>query len=90
MVENVTQTDKEGKSCANYEKFKSKRVVTFVLSLDYREPIYYVWKDENNFNSYDLNIYSGETRLLKDGIEDQPNLNYEYPNEDIKKLVLLE
>ena len=44
---------------------------------------------EDNFNIYDLNIYSGETRLLKDGYEDQPDLNYEYPNEDIKRYLQL-
>ena len=45
---------------------------------------------DDNFNIYDLNIHSGEYRLLKDGIDDQPNLTYEYPNEDIKKLVNFE
>ena len=40
----------------------------------------------NNFNIYDLNKYSGEYRLLKDGADDQPDLKYEYPNDEIKDL----
>ncbi|GAG27808.1 unnamed protein product, partial [marine sediment metagenome] len=55
LIENVTPTDKEGNSCPNYEKFKGKRVVTCVLSLDYQEPIYYQWKDENNKNLIEIN-----------------------------------
>ena len=40
----------------------------------------------NNFNIYDLNTYTGEYRLLRDGSDDQPNLQYEYPSENIKNL----
>ena len=40
----------------------------------------------NNFNIYDLNKHSGEYTLLKDGSDDQPDLSYEYPNDEIKKL----
>ena len=40
----------------------------------------------NNFNIYDLNTHTGEYRLLRDGSEDQPDLQYEYPSENIKKL----
>ena len=42
---------------------------------------------DDNFNIYDLNKSTGNFRLLKDGVDDQPNLYYEYPNNDIKKLV---
>ncbi len=41
----------------------------------------------DNFNIYDLNKYTGEYRLLKEGLEDQPELDYVYPNEEIKELV---
>lgn len=40
----------------------------------------------DNFNIYALGKYSGEHILLRDGSEDQPDLNYKYPNEEIKKL----
>tara|TARA_Y100000768_G_C23986777_1_gene689386 strand:+ start:307 stop:882 length:576 start_codon:yes stop_codon:yes gene_type:complete len=40
----------------------------------------------DNFNIYDLNTYTGEHRVIKHGDEDQPDLNYEYPNEEIKDL----
>ena len=40
----------------------------------------------DNFNIYDLNTYTGEYRVIKDGDEDQPDLNYEYPSEEIKEL----
>jgi len=40
----------------------------------------------DNFNIYALDKYSGEHILLRDGSEDQPDLNYKYPNEEIKKL----
>ena len=42
---------------------------------------------ENNFNIYDLNTFTGEYRLVKDGYEDQPDLNYKYPNDEIRQLV---
>lgn len=42
---------------------------------------------EDNFNIYDLNQTTGEYKLLKEGIDDQPDFNYKYPNEEIKKLV---
>ena len=41
----------------------------------------------DNFNIYDLNVYSGEYTILKEGIEDQPDLKYRYPTEEIEKLV---
>lgn len=40
-----------------------------------------------NFNIYDLNVYSGEYRLLRDGSEDQPDLKYKYPSSEIEKLI---
>ena len=40
----------------------------------------------DNFNIYDLNVYSGEYRVIKDGSEDQPDLIYKYPSDTIKKL----
>jgi hypothetical protein len=40
----------------------------------------------NNFNIYDLCTETGDYKLLKDGSEDQPDLTYEYPNENIKSL----
>lgn len=41
---------------------------------------------EDNFNIYNLNTYSGEYHVVKDGSEDQPDLCYQYPNDEIKKL----
>ena len=41
---------------------------------------------EDNFNVYNLNIYSGEYSVLKDGVDDQPDISYVYPNEEIKSL----
>ena len=41
----------------------------------------------DNFNIYDLNLYTGEHRVIKHGDEDQPDLNYEYPSEEIKELL---
>ena len=42
---------------------------------------------KDNFNIYDLNKDTGEYKLLKQGIDDQPDFNYKYPNDEIKKLV---
>ena len=41
---------------------------------------------DDNFNIYGLNKYSGESVLLRDGRDDQPDLFYKYPNDEIKKL----
>ena len=41
---------------------------------------------EDNFNIYNLNIHSGEYSVLKDGVDDQPDISYVYPNEEIKSL----
>lgn len=40
----------------------------------------------NNFNIYDLNTYSGEHSVVKDGSEDQPDLSYKYPNDELRIL----
>jgi hypothetical protein len=42
---------------------------------------------KDNFNIYDLNQNTCEYKLLKQGIDDQPNFDYKYPNDEIKKLV---
>ena len=42
---------------------------------------------DDNFNIYDLNIFTGEYRLLKDGSDDQPDINYVYPSEEMHKMV---
>ena len=44
----------------------------------------------DNFNIYNLNTYTGNYSLLKEGVEDQPNLEYEYPSQEIKNLVKFE
>tara|TARA_B100001741_G_scaffold309418_1_gene307062 strand:- start:470 stop:1030 length:561 start_codon:yes stop_codon:yes gene_type:complete len=41
---------------------------------------------EDNFNVYNLNIHSGEYSVLKDGVDDQPDISYVYPNDEIKSL----
>ena len=41
---------------------------------------------DDNFNIYALDKYSGEYSLLRDGSEDQPDLTYQYPSEEIKNL----
>jgi len=42
---------------------------------------------QTNFNIYDLDLKSGKHTLLKKGVENQPDLDYKYPNEHIRKLV---
>ena len=41
---------------------------------------------DDNFNIYNLNTYSGTYTVIKDGIEDQPDLSYKYPSDEIKSL----
>lgn len=41
----------------------------------------------DNFNIYKLCKNTGEYTLLKDGVDDQPDFSYEYPNDEIKELV---
>lgn len=40
----------------------------------------------DNFNIYDLCTNSGEYRVIRDGTEDQPSIEYMYPNDKIKEL----
>lgn len=40
----------------------------------------------NNFNIYELNTYSGNHTVIKDGTEDQPDLSYKYPNDELQIL----
>tara|TARA_Y100000389_G_scaffold204972_1_gene261464 strand:+ start:27534 stop:28082 length:549 start_codon:yes stop_codon:yes gene_type:complete len=42
---------------------------------------------KDNFNIYKLCTTTGDHILIKDGYDDQPDLNYVYPNEEIKQLV---
>ena len=42
---------------------------------------------EDNFNIYDLDRRTGEYKVLKKGIDDQPDFDYKYPNDEIKNLV---
>tara|TARA_B100001094_G_scaffold254145_1_gene252796 strand:+ start:83 stop:631 length:549 start_codon:yes stop_codon:yes gene_type:complete len=43
---------------------------------------------KNNFNIYDLDVKSGEYRVIRNGFEDQPD--YTYKTKDAKTLELLE
>jgi len=40
----------------------------------------------DNFNIYNLNTYTGEYSVIKDGFEDQPDLTYKYPNDELRTL----
>jgi hypothetical protein len=42
---------------------------------------------EDNFNIYNLCTTTGDYYLLKEGVEDQPDLDYKYPSDEIRKLV---
>ena len=41
---------------------------------------------DDNFNIYNLNTYTGDYTILKEGSEDQPDFYYKYPNKEIEKL----
>lgn len=41
---------------------------------------------KDNFNIYNLCTTTGEYQLLRDGSDDQPDLDYKYPSEEIKAL----
>lgn len=41
----------------------------------------------DNFNIYNLCTTTGEYNIIKEGHEDQPDLYYKYPNQEIKDLV---
>lgn len=40
----------------------------------------------NNFNIYKLCTETGNYEIIKEGHEDQPDLSYKYPNEELKSL----
>lgn len=42
---------------------------------------------KDNFNIYDLDTRTGEHICIKNGIEDQPNFDYKWPNQEIRDLV---
>jgi hypothetical protein len=42
---------------------------------------------DDNFNIFSLDTSSGSYECIRDGKDDQPDLNYAYPSEDIKSLV---
>ena len=42
---------------------------------------------KDNFNVYQLCMNTGDFFVLKAGSEDQPDLTYKYPNEEMKNLV---
>ena len=42
---------------------------------------------DDNFNVYNLCTNTGEYFVIKDGSEDQPNLTYSYPSDEMKNLV---
>lgn len=42
---------------------------------------------KDNFNVYQLCTTTGNSIIIKDGYEDQPNLDYVYPDKEIKDLV---
>ena len=41
---------------------------------------------KDNFNIYNLCTSTGDYHLLKDGSDDQPDLTYKYPSEEIREL----
>ena len=41
---------------------------------------------DDNFNIYYLNTYTGEYNIIKDGSDDQPDITYKYPNDELKTL----
>ena len=41
----------------------------------------------NNFDIYDLNIETGEYRVVRNGALDQPDFNYKYTDLNLKKLL---
>ena len=42
---------------------------------------------KDNFNVYDLDTNTGDYICIKNGVEDQPNFDYEWPNQEIRDLV---
>lgn len=46
-----------------------------------------LYDEDENFNIYDLDLETGESRVIRNGSEDQPNYDYEYPSGEINELV---
>lgn len=42
---------------------------------------------ENNFNVYDLDVETGQSRLIREGIDDQPDLNYVHTDQTLKEML---
>jgi hypothetical protein len=42
---------------------------------------------DDNFNVYALDRNTGDFTIIREGIEDQPDLSYKYPTSEIRKLV---
>ena len=40
----------------------------------------------NNFNIFNLNTKTGEYEVIKEGKDDQPDIDYKYPSDEIKNL----
>jgi len=45
------------------------------------------YNNNDNFNIYDLDLETGKYKIIKEGYKDQPDINYHYSSELIKKLV---
>ena len=45
---------------------------------------------DDNFNIYNLNTYTGEYNVIKDGSDDQPEFDYVYPSNELRELAKLE
>jgi hypothetical protein len=41
----------------------------------------------NNFDIYNLDVFSGDFLKIKDGIDDQPDLSFKYSSEEYKKFI---
>ena len=41
---------------------------------------------DDNFNIYNLDTNTGNYNVIKNGVEDQPDITYQYPNDTIKNL----
>ena len=41
---------------------------------------------DDNFNIYNLDTNTGNYHVIKNGVEDQPDITYQYPNDTIKNL----
>ena len=81
----------EGKSKKNITIEDCNQKINSILEEIKKSEINCFLSGENdNFNIYNLNTYTGNYSLLKEGVEDQPNIEYEYPSQEIKDLVKFE